>query len=437
MDSGRGVLEQGQRGRYWMDHGSGGSLAQRNQEPFFDLQKGIGAMSSTSTANATNYDTLTLEQLTGVVGKKWTSYPEKIGAFIAEMDFGTAPGVIETLQETVRHGFFGYLPDAMEEGLQKACASWYADNTGWNVAPEQIHSLPDVLKGLEIALNFYAPKGGKVIIPTPAYMPFLMVPKFNDREMIQVPMLRTDSGWEFDYAGIDAAFADGGEVLIVCNPHNPIGRVLTRDEMVKLSEIVEKHEGRVFSDEIHAPLVFDGHQHLPYASISEATANHTITAVAASKAWNLAGLKCAQIVISNDADAAIWENGGASWAGHGASTLGVVASIAAYNEGREWLADVVSYLDGNRKRLGELVAEELPGVSYSMPEGTYLAWLDFSDTKVPLDVGEFFRENAGVAITDGGACGEVGCKCVRFNFAMPRPIMEQAIRQMSEAIGAL
>jgi cystathionine beta-lyase len=393
-------------------------------------------MSTMKQASTTNYDTLTLEQLTGVVGKKWTSYPEMIGAFIAEMDFGTAPSVIEVLRDTVDHGFFGYLPDAMEEGLAKATSEWYRDFTDWDVRPEQIHSLPDVLRGMEVVLQHYAPRGGKVIIPTPAYMPFLMVPGYNNREIIQVPMLRDGDSWQFDFDGIDAAFADGGEVLIVCNPHNPIGRVLTRDEMVRLSEIVDKHDGRVFSDEIHAPLVYEGHKHLPYASISETTAKHTITAVAASKAWNLAGLKCAQIVISNDADGEIWKNG-ASWAGHGASTLGVIASTAAYSQGREWLADVLAYLDGNRRRLGELVAQELPGVSYSMPEGTYLGWLDFSETNVPEDVGTFFREKAGVAITDGGACGEVGCKCVRFNFAMPRPLMEQAIKQMGAAVRSL
>lgn len=391
-------------------------------------------MSSTGT---TNYDTLTLEQLTGVVGKKWTSYPEMIGAFIAEMDFGTAPCVIEALRNTVDHGFFGYLPDAMEEGLAKAVSGWYRDETGWDVPEERIHSIPDVLKGLEITLNFYAPKGGKVIVPTPGYMPFLFVPSYSDREIVQVPMLREGDDWQFDYDGIEAAFVDGGEVLIVCNPHNPIGRVLTREEMLRLSEIVDRHGGRVFSDEIHAPLVYEGHRHIPYASISETAANHTITSIAGSKAWNLAGLKCAQIVLSNDADQDTWANGGASWAGHGASTLGVIASIAAYNEGREWLADVIRYLDGNRRRLAELVAEEMPGVHYAMPQGTYLGWLDFTDTKVPEDVGAFFREKAGVAITDGGACGEVGCKCVRFNFAMPRPLMEQAVRQMGEAVRAL
>ncbi len=389
-----------------------------------------------TTATSTNYDTLTLEHLTGVVGKKWTSYPDTIGAFIAEMDFGTAPSVIKTLQTTVENGFFGYLPDAMEEGLQKATAGWYKDFTGWEIAPEQVHSMPDVLKGLEITLNHYAPKGGKVIVPTPAYMPFLMVPEYNHREMIQVPMLRTEDSWEFDYDGIDQAFEEGGEVLIVCNPHNPIGRVLEREEMERLSQIVEKHGGRVFSDEIHAPLVYGDKQHIPYASVSEAAANHTVTAIAASKAWNLAGLKCAQIVLTNEADKETWAKGGPAWAAHGASTLGVIASISAYTEGREWLAGVIEYLDGNRKRLAELVKEQLPGVTYSMPEGTYLGWLDFSDLNVPENVGEFFREKAGVAITDGGACGEVGCKCVRFNFAMPRPLMEQAISQMAAACNA-
>lgn len=389
-----------------------------------------------STMSTANYDTLTLEELTGVVGKKWTTYPEMIGAFVAEMDFKTAPCVIEALRDTVDNGFFGYLPDALAEGLSKSVSDWYRDTTGWDVPAERIHALPDVLKGLEVTLNYYAPKGGKVIVPTPGYMPFLFIPAFNNREIIQVPMLRDNDSWQFDYDAIDAAFADGGEVLIVCNPHNPIGRVLRRDEMERLSEIVDKHGGRVFSDEIHAPLVFEGHQHLPYASISETAANHTITTIAASKAWNVAGLKCAEIVFSNQADQETWENG-ASWAGHGASTIGVVASTSAFSDGREWLADVISYLDGNRKRLGELVAEEMPGVQYSMPEGTYLGWLDFTDTKVPEDVGAFFRDNAGVAITDGGACGEVGCKCVRFNFAMPRPLMEQAVGQMGKAVRAL
>ena len=376
------------------------------------------------------YDTLTLEHLTGVVGKKWTTFPDCIGAFIAEMDFGTAPSVIEALRTTVDHGFFGYLPDALEQGLATACADWYRANTDWDVPTERVHSVPDVLKGLEITLQLFAPKGGKVIVPTPAYMPFLMAPERQRRELVQVPMKQTSGQWVYDLDAIDAAFADGCEVLILCNPFNPIGRVMTRDEMLAISEIVDKHCGRVFSDEIHAPIIYESRAHVPYASISEVAAGHTITAIAASKAWNLAGLKCAQIVLSNDADVAIWEEDG-GFSGHGASTLGVIASIAAYNTGQDWLDEVIDYLDGNRRLLAEMTAELMPEVKYGMPEGTYLAWLDFKETAVDCDLATFFRETARVALVDGGACGEVGERCARFNFAMPRPMLAQAIGRAS------
>jgi cysteine-S-conjugate beta-lyase len=382
------------------------------------------------------YDALTADDLAGTLGVKWTAFPDCIGAFIAEMDFGTAPAIKDELREAVDAGFFGYLPKAKEEELASATAGWYHRATSWAVQPSQIHSMPDVLKGLELTLTQYAPKGGKVILPTPAYMPFLVLPGRFEREIIEVPMLSTAEGWEYDYEGIEQAFRDGGEVLIFCNPHNPIGKVARREEMEKLAEIVDRYDGRVFSDEIHAALVYPGAEHLPYASISETTAGHTITAVAASKAWNLAGLKCAQLVISNEADQEIWDKGAAAVA-HGASTLGVVASIAAYERSQDWLDGIVAYLDGNRRRLGELVAEHLPGVAYIQPEGTYLAWLDFRETNVPDNVQEFFCEKAKVAITDGSLCGGVGTKCVRFNFAMSRPMLESAIFQMGQAMRAL
>ncbi len=380
-----------------------------------------------------HYDDLTVEDLSGVLGVKWNKFPDCIGAFVAEMDFRTAPPVIETLQEVVAEGFFGYLPEQRTAELTAAVSRWYANTTGWEVPSEWIYPLPDVIKGLEVTLTDFAPKGGKVIVPTPAYMPFLFVPEFHGREIVQVPMREDDGTYTYDLEAIDRAFADGGEVLIVCNPHNPIGRVLTHEEMVAVSEVVERHGGRVFSDEIHAPLVYEGHQHVPYASVSEAAANHTVTAIAASKAWNLAGLKCAQIVMSNERDNAAWKEG-AWWAGHGASTLGVVASTVAWTQGQPWLDDILAYLDGNRTLMTHLVAEHLPGVRYTPPEGTYLGWLDFRETPLDGDLAEFFRENAKVAVVDGSACGEVACRFVRFNLAMPRPILERSVRQMSEAL---
>jgi cystathionine beta-lyase len=379
------------------------------------------------------YDDLTVEDLSGVLGVKWNKFPDCIGAFVAEMDFRTAPSVIDTLREVVEAGFFGYLPEQKAQELSEAVSAWYRTTTGWEVPAERIFPLPDVIKALEVTLTDFAPKGGKVIVPTPAYMPFLFVPELHQREIVQVPMLENDGRYSYDLEAIDQAFADGGEVLIVCNPHNPVGRVLTREELEAISEVVDRHGGRVFSDEIHAPLVYGEHQHVPYASISETAANHTITAIAASKAWNLAGLKCAQLVLSNDADVETWK-GGASWAGHGASSLGVVASIAAWSTGQPWLAEILDYLDGNRRRLAELVAEHLPGVRYTMPEGTYLAWLDFRGTPLDGDLAEFFRDRAKVALVDGGACGKVAERSIRLNIAMPRPMLEEAIGRMGEAM---
>ena len=384
-----------------------------------------------------NYDELTADRMSGALGVKWTAFPDCIGAFVAEMDFGTAPAVKERLARAVDDGYFGYLPTALDEELSTAVANWYHRHTDWDVKPEMVKSMPDVLKGLEIAITKYAPRGGKVILPTPAYMPFLFLPKLFGREIIEVPMLQTGYGWEYDFDGIEQAFRDGGEVLIVCNPFNPIGKVHSAEEMEKLGEIVDRHEGRVFSDEIHAPLLFSGQKHIPYAAVNDVNAGHTITAIAASKAWNLPGLKCAQLVLSNQDDADAWGDNGAQWMAHGASVLGGVASSTAFNEGEAWLKDVLEYVEENRDLIPELLAEQIPTANYIKPDGTYLTWIDLSATKVPEDVATFFREEAKVAITDGALCGEVGKRHIRFNIAMSRPLMEEAIKRMGEAIKKL
>jgi cystathionine beta-lyase len=263
-------------------------------------------------------------------------------------------------------------------------------------------------------------------------MPFLTVPPTLGRQVIEVPMALDGHRHVYDLDALDAAFRAGGNLLVLCNPHNPIGRVLTREEMEAVAEVVERHCGRVFSDEIHAPLVYDGQQHVPYASLSDVTATHTVTAVSASKAWNLPGLKCAQLVLSNEADAAHWQEVGLM-AEHGASNPGVVAAIAAYEEGGPWLDEVLSYLDSNRRRLGELLAERLPEIGYTPPEGTYLAWLDCRALDLD-DPAAFFLEHAGVAMTDGRACGAVGAGFARYTFATPRPVLEQTVDRMAQAL---
>ena len=381
----------------------------------------------------TDFDAIEIEHLRAVGSVKWSTYPEALGAFIAEMDFPTAPVITEALHEAVDVGLFGYLPDALAADLSRAYADWAGRVYDWQVPAARVRPLADVIAGLQAAIEHFSHPGSPVILPTPAYMPFLTVPPASGREVLQVPMVRDGDRYVYDLDALDAAFRAGGHLLILCNPHNPIGRVLERAEMEQIAEVVERHGGRVFSDEIHAPLVFGEHRHLPYASINEAAAGHTVTAASASKAWNLPGMKCAQLILSNETDAATWARVGHSFE-HGAANLGVIANIAAYTRGQPWLQDLLAYLDGNRLLLADLLAERLPGVGYTPPEGTYLAWLDLRELGLGDHPAALLRERAGVAVTDGTACGQVGAGFVRLNFATPRPILTRMVEQLAQAV---
>jgi cystathionine beta-lyase len=381
---------------------------------------------------ASRFDALDVDELRRIGGLKWSLYPGKLGAFVAEMDFGTAPAVVDALHAAVDAGSFGYLPQAMAADMSRAYADWALDRYGWQVAPDDVRPVADVVRGLELAIEHFSRPGSPVILPVPAYMPFLVVPPAMGREIITVPMVPSGGRLGYDLDALDAAFRAGGDLLVLCNPHNPIGRVLRRDELAAIAEVVDRHGGRVFSDEIHAPLVFPGHTHVPYASLDPVTAGHTLTATSASKAWNLPGLKCAQVVLSNDADRARWGEIG-MMAEHGAANLGVVANTAAYSAGGPWLDEVLAYLDGNRLALADLVAEHLPGVRYDPPEGTYLAWLDCRELGLE-EPGRFFLEHADVALIDGARCGAPGF--VRYTLATPRHLVVRAVEQMAAALAS-
>jgi cystathionine beta-lyase len=379
------------------------------------------------------FDALTEEALRASGSLKWTRYGAALGAFVAEMDFGTAPAVTRVLHEAVDRATFGYLTPEAADAMARACAGWYADRYGTAVPPEWITPLADVLAGLQAAIEHFTPPGSPVVLPTPAYMPFLTVPRLLGRELVEVPMAERDGRAAYDLDAL-ARVLTPGALLVHTNPHNPLGRVFTADEQLALAEVVERAGARVFADEIHAPLVYPGAAHRPYAALSPVTARHTVTATSASKAWNLPGLKAAQLLLSNEADAVHWAEVGLLY-GHGASTPGVLATTAAYTEGEPWLADVLAYLDGNRRRLGELLAERLPQVRWTPPEGTYLAWLDCRALHLPASAGEYFLEHAGVALVDGPACGAPGAGHVRLNLATPRPLLETIVERMAAAVG--
>jgi cysteine-S-conjugate beta-lyase len=390
---------------------------------------------------AETVDQITSDELRARGSLKWTrGGPGVIGAFVAEMDFGAAPPIQAALLDVVNRADFGYLSDRVAAELSDSCARWQADRYGWDVDPAWVRPLPDLITGLEAAIRLFSKPGSPVIVPTPAHLPFLSVPRSLGRDIIQVPMGTADGRASIDIDGIDAAFKRGGHLLILCNPGNPVGRVYDAAELAAVAAVVTANDGRVFADEIHAPLVYRGRTHIPYASISEQTAAHTVTGTAAGKGWNLAGLKCAQLILSNDSDAALWSVDSRAFE-HGTSAVGAQVTTAAYRDGGPWLADVVEYLDGNRRLLAELLRDQLPDVRYQPPEGTYLGWLDCRDLfaaagENAVSPAEFFLAKAQVILNDGADCGDAGRGHVRLNFATPRPILAEIVRRLAEAVAS-
>lgn len=381
------------------------------------------------------YDQLTVEQLRHAGSRKWSEYPHALGAGLAEMDFGTAPGVIEAAQQTLTHGLTGYAPTQLVHDMQLATTSWLDNRFAWPIDPQQVRPLNCVEAALEAAIMHFSPRHRReapLVLLTPAYMPYITAASRFGRDSIEVAMLRTESGWEINWTALEQALS-GGALLILVNPHNPIGKVYSRAELLRICDLVEATGSRVFVDEIHSPLVFDGASHLPYATVFPAAAAHSVTAVAATKAFNLSGLKCAQLILSNSADLDLWARVGQIPESY-AANVGLAATTAAYSTGTGWLDGVVDYLDHSRMLLGELIKRHLPHVGYQAPQGTYLGWLEVSQLNLDPDAARFFLTEAQVALINGSDCGSGGQGFVRLNFATPHPVLGGMIHRMGAAV---
>ena len=379
-----------------------------------------------------NLDSITEESLIAKGGRKWSSFPGSLGAFIAEMDFGVAPGVRQALREVDERDLYGYAPQSIVSDLKSATSAFCAERYGWQFPTDHVELASDVIASFLGILTHLTPADTPIVLPTPAYMPFFDVAKVTGRELFEVPMLRSETGWAVDLEAVDAALVPGS-TLVLCNPHNPIGKVYTQSELLELAEVVQRNDARVFSDEIHAPLVYEPARHIPYASLNDTTASHTATATAASKAFNIPGLKCAQLIFSSADDRATWAKKGTFISG-AASNPGILATTAAYTQSGEWLAEITAYLKGNRELLSDLVATHLPHATFLPPEGTYLAWLDLRRYGLDAGLSEHFNAQAHVAITEGRLCGEVGAGHIRLNFALPRPLLTEAIERIASAL---
>ena len=377
------------------------------------------------------FDHVDIESLRRRRTVKWRLYGDDVlAAWVAEMDFDVAPVVRAAIEEAVDREDFGYVEPDLSE-LTTACAAFCAERFGWAVQPARIVPVADVLRGIWAALDVFSPAGSPVVVPTPAYPPFFEVIGLTGRTVVPVPLAVFGGRDGLDLAGIDAALVAGARTVLLCSPHNPTGRVFTVEELAALADVVERRGGRVIADEVHAPLTHPGAAHVAYASVSETAAGHSVTVTSASKAFNLAGLKCAQLVATNRADASrlralkVFEV-------PGPTPIGIAASTAAYRAGGPWLDELVSYLAANRAHLLERLATDLPGVRCRPPEATFLAWLDCRALGTE-DPARFFLDEAKVAVSDGPPFGP-GCEHhVRLNFGTSRALLDRAVDAMAAA----
>lgn len=378
------------------------------------------------------FDALTPDQLRARNTVKWNQFgPDVLPLWIAEMDFPTAPAVLDGIRACVAGEEFGY-PSLRSGTLPAALAQWCERRYGWTIRPEWVRVVPDVLKGMEVVIEFLTRPESPVALPVPAYMPFFDLLTVTGRQRVEIPMARDDSGrYVMDLDALEAAFAAGAGSLILCNPNNPLGTAFTAGEISAMVEIAARHGARVIADEIHAPLVYD-RPHVPAASVSDLAADTVITVMSASKGWNLPGLMCAQVVLSNPHDVEAWRKINVLHT-MGAATVGIRANIAAYSHGGEWLDGLLDYLRANRDHLSRTLPEAVPGLRISHPEATYLAWVDFRELGLAAEPAEILLTDARVALSPGIPFGG-GRGFARLNFATTRAILDRAIDAMASAL---
>ncbi len=371
---------------------------------------------------------------------KWRAFdPDVLPLWVADMDFASPAPVIQALQRRIEHGVFGYpegFGDPKKElnGLRQAIIQRLAGLYGWQVQPEWIVMVPGVVTGLNQAAHAFTQAEQGILVQTPVYPPFLGMAKNagavrQDNELVR----QADGAYTVDFSALEQTITPATRLFVLCNPHNPVGRVFTRAELEKMAEICLRHSLLIVSDEIHCDLVFGGQAHLPLASLDPAVANRTVTLMAPSKTYNLAGLQCSFAVIP-DEDLRKQFAKGTLGMGGWVNLLGLVAAEAAYAGGQEWLDQLMVYLQANRDFLYKYVQDNLPGVRMGLPEATYLAWLDCRALDLPGGPYEFFLKNARVALNDGKTFGQPGEGFVRLNFGCPRATLQEALERMRAAL---
>ncbi len=364
---------------------------------------------------------------------KWHTHPaDVLPMFVADMDFMSPEPVIRALRERVEHGFFGYGKE-QPEFFEVVCERLWR-RYRWRVEPEAIVTMPGVIASFNLAARAFMNPGEGVLVQTPAYPPILSCPERYGLRRDDAAMASTDGRYEIDWEAFEGAVQDDTRMFLLCNPHNPSGRVFTRAELERMAETCVRRELLIVSDEIHCDLVYEEGGHAPIASLGKEVEARTLTLMAPSKTFNLPGLKASIAIIP---DTKLRERFVAARMGlvPTVNILGYTAMLAAYRDCDGWLAEAIAYLRANRDYVASFVAERMPGVTCVAPEGTYLAWLDCRGAAIPgEDAHAFFLEEAKVGLSNGENFGPLGKGFVRLNFACPRSMLTEALERMAGAL---
>ena len=375
----------------------------------------------------------------GTNSYKWDSAPDKetLPMWVADMDFQTAPPIINALQRRVAHGIFGYthVPDAYFD----AVINWFHRRHGWEINREWFIYTSGVVPAVSAVIKALAVPGDKVIIQTPVYNCFFSSIRNNGCEIVSNPLIYRDNTYYIDYEDLEEKAADKDtKLMLLCNPHNPAGRVWTKEELLRIGEICIRNGVTVVSDEIHCELVFPGHVYTPFASISETFLQHSVTCFSPSKAFNIAGLQIANIISADKEwlkriDRAININETCD-----VNPFGVEATIAAYNESEEWLLQLLDYLKSNYDCMADFCRKNLPSLSITKLEGTYLVWMDCHSLNIPSDVLEQrLMDEAKLWLNSGTHYGAEGEGFMRWNIACPRQLLLDGLNRFRNFVQSL
>lgn len=379
---------------------------------------------------------LTLDELRARQGSKWNYYPaDVLPAWVADMDFRVAEPVQAALRRLIDQTDFGYGFRMGEQGLPSAFAHRMKERYGWAIDEERVRVTTEVVQCLHAAVMVFSAPGDGVLTQLPIYPPFLMTIDAAKRRRVENPLIDDGSRFVVDIEGMRRAADSGTKVILICSPHNPTGRVFTREELQAIGDLAVERDLIIVSDEIHADLTYPDQTHIPIATLSPEIAARTITVTSATKAFNLAGLACAVMHFGSAELQERFEEQFPPRITGTPSVTAVDATVAAWRHGQPWLDAVLARLGQNRDHVARFVTEHLPGVVHHKPEATYLYWLDCRDLHLPGESPyQFFLDEAKVALNQGSMFGAPGDTCVRLNFATSPEVLQLVLDRMADAV---